>query len=302
MARYEATATAEPADARIARASAPAKLNLYLHVTGRRDDGLHLLDSLVAFAELGDTVTFAADDEPGLDIEGPFAGALTSEPENLVLRAARWLATRTGRAPAGRFRLDKQLPVAAGVGGGSADAAAALRLLADAWDIDLDAIEPTELAAALGADLPVCLAAAPTYFGGIGDDLTPAPALPAADLVLVNPGVALPTADVFRRLRQIEGEPARFEDAPVDAATLAALLAERRNDLEAPATDVAPIVGKVLSALRAAPGTLLTRMSGSGATCFGIFGDAGAAQAAAAAISTSHPDWWVRTTRLAVSC
>ncbi|MEQ9640390.1 MAG: 4-(cytidine 5'-diphospho)-2-C-methyl-D-erythritol kinase [Alphaproteobacteria bacterium] len=302
MDQYRATATVEPADAGTTRAPAPAKLNLYLHVTGRRDDGLHLLDSLVAFAELGDRLTLDGGAPLALDLEGTFAGDLADTADNLVPRAARWLARRAGREPAGRFRLDKQLPVASGIGGGSADAAAALRLLAARWDVDLDSIDPAELVAALGADLPVCLAGVPTFVAGVGDELTAAPALPPADLLLVNPGVALSTATVFGRLRQIEGEPYRFDEAPADAVALAALLCERRNDLEAPATDLAPVVGKVLAALRAAPGTLLARMSGSGATCFGLYRDAAAARAAAEAIETAHPDWWVRPTRLAAPC
>lgn len=302
MARPKAATTVEPAAVRATRTTAPAKLNLYLHVTGRRADGLHLLDSLIGFAELGDTLRLTPGAAPGLELAGTFAAALTAGSDNLVLRAARWLATRTGRAPAGRFHLDKALPVAAGIGGGSADAAAALRLLATHWDVDLDAVAPAELAAALGADLPVCLAGKASFVAGIGERLRPAPPLPPAALVLVNPGVALATADVFRGFGATYTAPAPFDAAPVDAEALATVLAARRNDLEAPAIAAAPAVAEALAALRAQPATLLARMSGSGATCFGLFRDDASAHAAAAAIAIARPTWWVRATRLAAPC
>ena len=280
--------------------AAPAKLNLYLHVLGRRADGYHELDSLVAFADVGDRLTVApAPDGPHLTITGPFAAPLLAEDPagNLVTRAAVALAERLGRAPAVRIGLEKTLPVASGIGGGSADAAACLRALARLWGMPADAPDLYEIGARLGADVPVCLAGRPAYFGGIGDKLDPAPALPETHVVLVNPGVPVPTPAVFKARRGDFSAPARFAEAPATAAALAARLAERRNDLTAPALTVAPVIATVLEALAATPGCLLPRLSGSGATCFALYATAAEAQAAAARLA--RPGWWVTAARLA---
>ncbi len=279
--------------------AAPAKLNLYLHVLGRRADGYHELDSLVAFAGVGDRLTVApAAGGPHLTITGPFAAPLAAEDPagNLVTRAAVALAERLGRSPAVRIVLEKNLPVASGIGGGSADAAACLRALARLWGLPTGHPDLHELGARLGADVPVCLAGRPAYFGGVGDRLDPAPALPEVHVVLVNPGVPVPTPAVFRARQGDFSPSARFAHAPSDAAELAAVLAERRNDLTAPALSVAPAIATVLEALSATPGCLLARLSGSGATCFGLY--ATTAEADGAAARLARPGWWVHAGRL----
>jgi 4-diphosphocytidyl-2-C-methyl-D-erythritol kinase len=297
-----ATATAETAGGGppSARARAPAKINLYLHLTGRRPDGYHLLDSLVVFADIADEVALAPAERLAVSAEGPFAGALPDPDGNLVARAARWLAARTGREPAVALRLRKNLPVAAGLGGGSADAAAALRLLQAHWRLPAGALPGAELAAALGADLPVCLAGRSCFVGGIGELLAPAPALPALPAILVNPGIALETRRVFAALpAPPAGAPARFAAAPADVPALVALLAARGNDLEPAAIRLAPAIARTLARLRALPEVLLARMSGSGASCFALFADPAAAQRAAVLVAAAEPGWWCRATRLA---
>ena len=273
---------------------APAKINLYLHVVGRRSDGYHLLDSLVAFAGIGDTIAAAPAETLSLSIDGPFAQGLGNAEDNLVLRAARALAAAAGRpAAAANLRLTKRLPIASGIGGGSADAAATLHALARLWRLDL---EPAALAAiglTLGADVPVCVYGRSAFFAGIGEQVAPAPALPPAWLVLVNPGIALATPSVFKARSGGFSAPGRFEAAPVNAGELAAVLAARGNDLTAAAVGLAPAIGTVLADLEALPGALLARMSGSGATCFALFADERAAQAAAAATQARRPEWWV---------
>ncbi len=246
---------------------APAKVNLYLHVTGRRADGYHELDSLAVFAAVGDTVRAEPAQRLTLAIEGPFAAALAAEPDNLVLRAARALGEAAHVPARARLVLTKTLPVASGIGGGSADAAAALRALGRLWGVAAD----TALAARLGADVPVCLSRRPARMGGIGEVLTPAPRLPACGIVLLNPNLAVATADVFRARRGAFSPPAELPAAWADAAALAADLARWRNDLEAPAIALCPPIGEALARLRAQPGCLIARMSGSGATCYALF-------------------------------
>lgn len=265
---------------------APAKVNLFLHVTGRRGDGYHELDSLAVFASVGDVVRAEPAPLLALSLEGPFAGALAAEPDNLVLRAARALAAETGREPAVRLRLEKNLPVASGLGGGSADAAACLRLLGRLWDVAAGA----ELATSLGADVPVCLAGRASRMGGIGERLGPAPRLPTAGLVLVNPGAALSTPAVFGERRGGFSAPAPLPASWSDPAAMAAGLAALRNDLEPAAIRLCPEIGTVLRLLERQPGCLLARMSGSGATCLGLYGDPAAAAQAAAAMA--RPGWW----------
>lgn len=266
---------------------APAKVNLYLRVTGRRADGYHLLDSLAVFGPAADLLSAEADEGLRLDVEGPFAPALAGEGDNLVLRAARLLAEAARVAPQARLVLDKRLPVASGIGGGSADAAAALRLLARLWGVAV----PEGLAAQLGADVPVCLAARPARMGGVGERLDPAPRLPPFGLLLVNPGVAVSTPAVFRARTGGFSAPAALPSAWPSAAAMAADLQPLGNDLEAAAVALCPGIADALAWLRGRPGCLLARMSGSGATCFALFADAAAAEAHAA--SAPH-GWWVR--------
>ena len=275
--------------------AAPAKINLYLHVLGRRDDGMHLLDSLVMFTALGDEITVRPAHALILEIDGPFAGDLNPDAEgNLVRRAAEQLAQATGRRSRAAIRLTKNLPVAAGLGGGSADAAATLRALMTLWRIPPDAVDLAALALRLGADVPMCLHRQPTFVGGIGERLTPAPALPKFGLLLVNPGVALSTPQVFRARSGPFSKAARFEHQPRDTAELVALLAHRSNDLTAPATQCCAAVAHVLAALEASPGCRLARLCGSGATCFGIFDDQPSAAIAAQLLRPSP--WWVKPT------
>lgn len=277
---------------------APAKLNLYLHVVGRRADGYHLLDSLVAFADIADEVGAAPAAALSLTLAGPFAAQLPPRVEdNLMWRAAQLLAAELGRPPAAALRLVKNLPVASGIGGGSSDAAATLRALAALWQVASER-SLAALAARLGADVPACLAARPLWLGGIGEEIAPAPPLPPVSLVLANPGVALPTPQVFGHRHGAFSGPARFAAAPADAAALAALLAERRNDLTAAALALVPEIGAVLARLAAAEGALLARMSGSGATCFALFATPAAAAAAATRLQAEEPRWWVRAGRL----
>jgi len=279
--------------------AAPAKVNLYLHVVGRRDDGYHLLDSLVVFADAGDVIRVRPDDRLSLTVEGPFADQVPSDDDNLVLRAARGLAEMADVSSGAAIVLDKRLPVAAGVGGGSADAAAALRALCDLWAVEPPPERLARLATDLGADVPACLAAVPAFLGGIGERLDPAPALPACFMVLVNPGVAVPTPPVFKARQGPFSTPARFNESPADAQAFAAALADRRNDLTDAAVGIAPPIAEVLAALAALPGTLLARMSGSGATCFGLFATKAEAERAAGSLRADHPGWWIRATRLA---
>ncbi len=267
---------------------APAKVNLALHVTGQRDDGYHLLDSIVVFAGVGDRVTVTASDRLDLLVTGPQAAHLPDIHDNAVLRAARAFGQARGAA----ITLDKVLPVAAGIGGGSADAAATLRALAAFWHVPLPSASDV---LALGADLPVCLSGHPARIRGIGDRVMPLlNALPSAWLVLVNPGVAVATPAVFRALTQRDNAPLP-ESLPVwrSVADMAAVLRSMRNDLETPAIQATPVIGDVKAAIAAQSGCLLARMSGSGATCFGLFTDAACAATAAAALRKAQPGWWV---------
>jgi 4-diphosphocytidyl-2-C-methyl-D-erythritol kinase len=269
--------------------AAPAKVNLYLRVTGRRADGYHLLDSLAVFAAAADRVTAAEDDTLSLDVVGPEAGALAGEADNLVLRAARALAQATGREARGRLTLEKHLPVASGIGGGSADAAAALRALDALWGTGLGVAGLREVAGGLGADVPVCIAGRPARMQGIGEVLTEAPALPGFGLLLVNPRIALATPAVFRARTGGFSSPAALPTRLADAAALADWLRPLGNDLEVAAISLCPAIAEVLAAIAAQPGCLLARMSGSGATCFGLFPDAATARDAAAAMPGG---WW----------
>ena len=265
-------------------AFAPAKINLTLHVTGQRDDGYHLLDSLVVFAAVGDRLWFDAGPEMSMEITGPFAKGVPTDSRNLVWRAAE-LAGVTGH-----IRLEKNLPHGAGLGGGSADAAALLRsLFGDRAEDGID----LEGALSLGADVPVCLSAVPQRMRGIGDILDRVWPVPQCAIVLVNPAVGVPTGPVFQGLARKDNPPMGACDGFGDLAELVAWLANQRNDLQAPACAVAPAIADVLETLEDA---LLARMSGSGSTCFGIYPDQLAADRAAQRIGQAHPDWWVVST------
>ncbi len=281
-------------------APARAKINLYLHITGRRSDGYHLVDSLIVFAALGDTVEVRGDDGLSLAVEGPFAAAIPHGGDNLVLRAAQALADAAGVKARARIRLIKRLPAASGIGGGSADAAATLKALGELWNVRPPGEDLDKLALALGADVPVCLHGTPAFVGGVGEEIVLAPPLPDVWMVLANPGIPVATADVFRHRSGPYSPPARFQATPADTGALAALLAERRNDLTDAAVSLAPAIAHVLAHLESLSGALLARMSGSGATGFALFADAAAAEAAAAGLRAAQRSWWVAATRLDV--
>lgn len=282
---------------------APAKVNLFLRVAGRRNDGFHDLESLVVFAQVCDRLELVPDGALSLSVTGIYAAAAGPADGNLVIKAARALAGRIGGLRLGRFTLDKQLPAAAGLGGGSADAAAALRLLARANTIALGDARLAAAAAATGADVPVCLDPRPRLMRGKGDELSAVLSLPSLPSVLVNPGVALATKDVFTAFAAALASVRPFRpvspgEIPLEPEALLTFLGEQFNDLEPAAAAIAPVVGEALAALRALPGCRLARMSGSGATCFGIFDSAVAADAAARELAAEYPKWWIRATRL----
>jgi 4-diphosphocytidyl-2-C-methyl-D-erythritol kinase len=275
---------------------APAKVNLTLAVLGRRIDGYHALDSLVVFAQARDRVTFDADKPLTVKLRGPHAAHAGPIDDNLVLKAARALASDVPGLKLGSFILDKRLPVAAGLGGGSSDAAAALRLLARANRLSLNDPRLFKVAGRIGADVPVCIDPRPRRMRGIGEILSPPLAIPRLAAVLVNPGVAVPTKDVFALLNFKPGAPLkaapRARNLPDDFDRLVEFLSTHGNDLEGPAIKLQPVIARVLAALRKEPGCRLARMSGSGATCFGLFASSRAAAAAARRIKASHPAWW----------
>jgi 4-diphosphocytidyl-2-C-methyl-D-erythritol kinase len=279
-----------------------AKVNLTLRVVGRRVDGYHDLESLVAFADCGDRLALAPGAELKLNTTGPLAEDCGDVADNLVLRAALLLAEQVPGLKVGEFSLDKVLPVAAGIGGGSADAAAALRLLARLNDLALDDPRLLEVALLTGADVPVCLVSRASGMTGVGETLSPL-ALPKMPCVLVNPRVAVATKDVFAALGLRNGEllvgatdVLQSPAWPEDGASLedwVEALAENSNDLELPAMRLQPVIGDVLSALNATNGAWLARMSGSGATCFAIYENTAEAQRASQKIQLDHPKWWV---------
>lgn len=284
------------ASPRVLERRAPAKVNLYLHVTGRREDGYHLLDSLVVFPAIGDRLRVAPSDELRLETDGPFATAAGPAERNLVMRAARALAAEYGiDQPGALISLTKELPVAAGLGGGSSDAAAALLCLSDLWGLPSDVDRLAEIGLQLGADVPVCLARRTSFVRAIGEDIEPGPSLPEFSVVLVNPLVAVPTRDIFKALGEKFGEPA--EPAHEEVANFEGFvcwLSGQRNDLETVAMRQQPAIASVLDVLSAVPDCELARMSGSGATCFGVFADRNAAIDAASRIAKRHSGWWVR--------
>ena len=285
---------------------APAKVNLTLHVLGRRADGYHEIESLVAFAGVGDALSFTPGRALALTVGGPTAAAAGDTADNLVLKAARALAEQVEGLQLGRFALSKRLPVAAGLGGGSADAAAALRMLARSSHLAPDDPRLLQAARVTGADVPVCLDPRPRLMRGIGDILSEPLDLPKLAAVLVNPGVAVPTREVFAALKLPAGSVAAsppgsatsLDATSLGATSLADAIANGRNDLELPAIELQPVIADVLAVLRKLPGCRLSRMSGSGATCFGLFDSTAAATAAARTLRIGYPAWWVRPTVL----
>jgi 4-diphosphocytidyl-2-C-methyl-D-erythritol kinase len=271
---------------------AAAKINLFLHVGAKRPDGFHPLQSLAVFTDLGDALAIAPASDLSLKIDGPFAQGLDGEGDNLVLRAARALGSQGAK-----LTLTKNLPVASGIGGGSADAAAALRGLNALWNSGKDNAALCEMAAAMGSDIPVCVLSTPSFMEGRGEILRAPDSMPRLPMLLVNPRVAVPTKDVFAALKDRSGAEmslprGRFHDT----ADLLRFLETTRNDLEAPALALQPVIGEVLTAIAALPGALLTRMSGSGATCFGIFADDACCVRAAQILKETSPNWWVAPT------
>ena len=281
------TAKPRPAMATI-KQIARAKINLCLHVTGQRDDGYHLLDSIVGFAEYGDVLTFEPAESVSLSISGPFAAGLSGADDNLILQAARCFAKPAGQGAA--IHLEKNLPVASGIGGGSADAAATLHGLSALWGVPLpDAAKQL----ALGADVPVCVAGKTVRMRGIGEVIEPLPNPPDLPMVLVNPNLSVATPDVFKALT-CKDNPAI---SGLETAGWIGWLTTQRNDLQDPAIACVPEISSVLDAL-SNTGALLHRMSGSGATCFGLYDSVESATIAADQLAGNHPDWWVQTTRL----
>ncbi len=280
---------------------APAKINLFLHVIDRRADGLHLLDSLVAFADIGDQITIESAPEFSFVVEGPFANSFAgqeqsshADSENIIVRAAHALSNLSGHKLDCKITLNKNLPLASGIGGGSSDAASVIWGLMKRWAIPPQAPFLKDLLLALGADVPVCYACQATMMRGIGEELAPLRNFPEAPIVLVNPMVTCSTAEIFRALVR---QPCDYVDVPEgfsDIYQLTAFLAETENHLYPPALQKLPVLADVLQALSAAEQSLLARMSGSGATCFAIFDNEQAAAAAAQKLAADHPGWWVK--------
>jgi 4-diphosphocytidyl-2-C-methyl-D-erythritol kinase len=287
---------------------APAKVNLTLHVVGRRPDGYHDIESLIAFAAVGDTLTLTPDDRLSLVVLGPGARACGDISENLVLKAARALAQRIEGLKLGLFLLSKRLPIAAGLGGGSSDAAAALRLLAHANGLVPGDARVWEAAKATGADVPVCLDPKPRVMRGIGEVLSSPIAIPLIPAVLINPGFTLGTTDVFasfdhaspnRNSAPLTAPPEKLSAVAAERSSFLSAMASERNDLERTAIQLQPVIARVLELLRSQPGCAVARMSGSGATCFGLFASRASTRAAARGLREAYPGWWVRATAIA---
>lgn len=280
---------------------APAKINLYLHVTGRLDNGYHMLDSLVAFADIGDSIEIEPSAEFKFVIEGPYSGGFgpkdrdhSPDSSNLVVQAVWALARAAQKIPNVRVKLVKNLPIASGLGGGSSDAAAVIWGLLEWWKIPRQTHYLQGLMARLGADIPVCMACSPSRVRGIGDIVDPAPAMSEIPVVLVNPGKPCMTSEVFSRFTGAFREPMALPAGFEKQAALISFLAQQRNDLLKAASETVPEIGNALNSLNVQDGCALARMTGSGATCFGIFNNENTARKAAKAIAADNPDWWVK--------
>ncbi len=279
---------------------APAKINLFLHVGDKRADGFHALQSLVVFTDAGDELHFAPADDVRLTIAGPFGAGLSAGEDNLIVRAARALASEAGVTKGAAITLTKNLPVSSGIGGGSSDCAAALRGLAKLWHLAPTNDELCLIGETLGSDVPVCIAPRPQFMEGRGEKVTVLPPLPELPIVLVNPGVGVPTGKVFAALKQRRGVGLPLPPMIASQADLVGYLKDTTNDLEAPAREIAPEIAVVLDAI-AAQGAVLARMSGSGATCFGFFDSDETANRAAREMKTKRPNWWIAPTRLSTT-
>lgn len=275
---------------------AAAKINLALHVVGRRADSYHELDTVAVFADVGDVVEASPAEKLSLSISGPFAAHAPAGEENLVLRAARRLMEKSGAEAGAAIRLEKNLPAGTGFGGGSADAAAALYALNELWGLSLEPALLSAIGAPIGADIPMCIGGKALRARGIGERIDPVEGWSELPLVLVWPGRPVSTAAVFGALKRRDNPPLPEPRAVAIPAELAEWLSGCRNDLEEPALEAAPEIGEALSALRETRGCLLARMSGSGSGCFGLYGQGSRAESAAAEIAADHPDWWVRAT------
>lgn len=275
------------------RVFAPAKINLFLHVGEKRDDGYHALQSLAVFVDVGDELELRFSHEYVLSIRGPFAAGLSAGDDNLVLKTARLLSLEAD------IVLTKNLPVASGIGGGSADAAATLRGLTQLWTMKDGDRLIRHAAPLIGSDVPVCVDSRPAWMEGRGEMLAPVAGVPPMPMLMVNPGVGVSTADIFRALGTRRGIGMKRVESFRGFADLLAFLRTTANDLQAPAVALQPVIADALQALAAQPGVLLARMSGSGATCFGLFENAEQADRAARTIAAAHPSWWVRATRIA---
>ena len=281
---------------------APAKINLALHVTGRRDDGYHELDSLVAFASVSDCIRICPAECDSFDIDGPFSGELKNGSENLVTKARDLLRERAGTGGPVHVQLTKNLPVASGIGGGSADAAAALRALVRIWQLDMGRPELARTGLLLGADVPVCIYGRACRMSGIGQNISPIEGFSGLFAVLVNPGVSISTRDIFNRLElqpgQPDGQPLPAFNASQSGASWLTWLERTSNSLQPVAIEQAPPVSHALEALAQIAACRLARMSGSGATCFGLFDSMAEARKSAAQLAGQHQDWWVKAVRL----
>lgn len=280
---------------------APAKVNLTLAVGAARADGYHPLDSLVVFADWGDTIEVRESDRLSLHLQGEAAGPLRGEPQNLVLKAAYALRAAAEQPElTAALTLKKTLPVASGLGGGSSDAAAALRALNRFWDLDFTTRQLAEIASVIGADVPACVHARPVRMAGIGETITPLAAWPQLHAVIAHPGAALSTASVFQAFDDAAPGPLETGGAPMagDFASALDTIKAGRNDLQAPARLLEPLIAETLSALSALDGAALTRMSGSGASCFALFASEAEARSGAETLSTARPDWTVQPVRL----
>lgn len=266
-------------------------------MVGRRDDGYHELDSLVAFADVQDIVRAAPSESLTLAIDGSFAGDLDNDSGNLVLRAASALANEAGLAPGASITLTKNLPVASGIGGGSADAAATLHVLNKLWRTELDSAVLSRLGQSLGADVPVCLFGRTAHLQGAGERIAAGPLLPDCGLLLVNPGVAVSTPAVFSQRQGAFSRPHAMPDRLENVAALVEFLTQCRNDLLEPARRLAPQINDALTEISRSPSCLFASLSGSGATCFALFGDLATARAEAASLRADRPNWWVQAGR-----
>jgi len=272
---------------------APAKINLALHVTGRRADGYHLLDSIAVFADIGDRVVIEPADELRIILSGPFAAHAPGDRTDLSWRAAMAFFAKAELHPGATIHVEKNIPAGAGLGGGSADAAAVLAGLNELFSAGLSPEVLKAIGLKIGADVPMCLEGRTLRARGIGEDIAPVEGLPPLPMVLVWPGRTVSTAEVFSKLQRRDNPPLGEPPTATTPTELAAWLAGCRNDLEAPAMAVAPEIGEVLAALRGTENCLLARMSGSGSACFALYATRAEADAAAEQISAQRPGWWV---------